>query len=159
MIWRDTQLKWYGGDSLLQDQELCDFVSNNDICQIRYTGDSEYLESIIGKKNNIGDMCIYLINSPFKFSEIVKIANQEIKKLKPNGILYLSINKFLAKSEPQNNVNSDYDSAIFNFVVDNVCYPLLKYHSGVIDGGQRFNWVHPLTRFYFLNADFNKSSQ
>jgi hypothetical protein len=37
--WRDTQLEWYGGDMLLQDHQLIDFVKNNNIKHIGYEGD------------------------------------------------------------------------------------------------------------------------
>jgi hypothetical protein len=67
--------------------------------------------------------------------------------------LYLSINKFLAIPEPQHSVDNDYDCAIYNYVTKNVKYQLLTYFSGKEDFGKKFNWGHPLTRFYFTNAN------
>ena len=157
MSWRETQLQWYGGDTIQQDYDLEQFVIENQILSIKYIGDSTYLNSIIGKKSSSGQMCVYLVNPPnnhlVKLSTIVSICNQELNELSPSGFLYLSINKFILDPELDTDAVDDYDSAIYNYVVSNINATLIKYHSGMLDGGQRFNWVHPLTRFYFHHAN------
>jgi hypothetical protein len=100
-------------------------------------------------------MGIFLVNQPFKFSEITDICNQEIRKLPLESFFYLSVNKFLAIPEPQNDAVDDYDVAIFEYVEKNVCYPIVKYYNGKDDYGQKFNWGHPITRFYFQHASIN----
>lgn len=156
---RKQQLHWYGGDLVLQDQEILDFVEYHNIQQIRYVGDSQHLELILGKKSEQGDMCVYLIKSPFKLDHVVEVCNEELQRLRPGGILYLAFNKFLLEPCAQPTVNPNYEAAIYDFVVSRIHYPLIRYHSGVIDGGKRFNWLHPLTRFYFINEDTYKNSQ
>ena len=156
---RKQQLKWYGGDIILQDHELLSFVENHNIQKIRYVGDSKHLELLVGKKSEHGEMCIYLVKSPFKLDHIVDVCNQELDRLEPGGILYLALNKFLLEPCSQQNVNANYESAIYDFVVSHIRCPLIRYHSGVIDGGKRFNWIHPLTRFYFINENTHKNSQ
>ena len=153
----NIQLQWYHGDMILQDHELLDFVTHNDIHKIKYIGDSKHLEDILGKKSAAGDMCIYLVNSFFDLEQVVETCNKEIKCLPLNGIFYLSLNKFLLQPIPQQDINANYDSALYNFIIDRVQFPLLRYYSGAVDGGRRFNWVHPLTRFYFINENTRKN--
>ena len=153
----NIQLQWYHGDMILQDHELLDFVNHNNIHKIKYIGDSNHLEDILGKKSEVGDMCVYLVNSLFDLEQVVDTCNKEIQCLPLNGIFYLSLNKFLLQSKPQQGINADYDSALHNFVIDRIQFPLLRYYSGAVDGGKRFNWVHPLTRFYFINENTRKN--
>lgn len=156
---RKQQLKWYGGNIILQDQELLNFVEHYQIEKIRYIGDSKHLELIVGKKSEQGDMCVYLIKSSFKLDHVVEVCNEELQRLGAGGILYLALNKFLLEPCAQPTVNPNYEAAIYDFVVSRIHYPLIRYHSGAIDGGKRFNWLHPLTRFYFTNEDTYKNSQ
>lgn len=150
-----NRLSWYNSDITQQDHELLEFVIKNNINSVRYLGECIFLKPIVNRESNDPEMCIFLVNQPFKFSKIVSICNQEIKKLPLNGFFYLAVNKFLALSEPQENIVDDYDDAIFNYVQKNVCYPIIKYYNGKDDYGQRFNWGHPITRFYFQHASSN----
>jgi hypothetical protein len=150
MSWREIQLNWYDGDTIEQDYLLEQFVHNNNINGIRYLGDADYLKPILKKDSQDINLCVYLANSPFKFSELVKICNQELQN---TSLLYLSINKFQAIPEPNLSVIEDYDTAIYQYLIDNVYYKLINYTSGKNDGGKKFNWVHPLTRFYFCNEN------
>jgi hypothetical protein len=154
MSWRDTQLKWYGGTTIQQDVELAKFVIENDIHAVKYMGDSDYLKEIIEREQHPATMIILLINHKFRFSEIVAMCNSELKKLGPGGFLYLAINKFLAVPEPQNFTVDDYDQAIHEYVKHNINFSMLQYHSGQDDSGKKFNWVHPITRFYFYHENF-----
>jgi hypothetical protein len=156
---RKQQLKWYGGDIILQDQELLNFVEHHHVEKIRYIGDSKHLELTIGKKSDQGEMCIYLVKSSFNLDHVVKVCNEELAQLAPGGILYLALNKFLLEPCTQESVNPNYEAAIYDFVVSHIHYPVIRYHSGIIDGGQRFNWIHPVTRFYFINENTYKNSQ
>lgn len=156
---RKQQLKWYDGDIVLQDQEILDFVEYHNIQKIRYVGDSKHLELIVGKKSEQGEMCVYLLKSSFNLDHVVAVCNEELERLGPGGILYLALNKFLLEPCAQPTANPNYDPAIYDFVVTHINYPLIRYHSGIIDGGKRFNWIHPLTRFYFINENTYKNSQ
>jgi hypothetical protein len=156
---RKQQLKWYGGDIVLQDQELLNFVEYHNIQKIRYIGDSKHVELVVGRKSDPGEMCVYMIKSPFELDHVVEVCNQELDRLEPGGILYLSLNKFLLEPCALEPVNPNYDATIYDFVVSHMRYPVIRYHSGIVDGGQRFNWIHPLTRFYFINENTHKNSQ
>ena len=43
----------------------------------------------------------------------------------------------------------DHDDAIKVFLTKKIKGHLVNYYSGANDNGTNFNWVHPLTRFYF----------
>lgn len=149
-----AQARWYGADLFAQDRDLCDFVLDNQITSIRYLGDCERLRSILGQENEqTYQLCVMVYNRPFRFSEVVTECNEMLPTLTKNGFLYVSINKFLAVPEPNNNHVKDYDLAILNLMLERVPWPLIRYHSGVCDSGKRFNWIHPLTRFIFSHAD------
>jgi hypothetical protein len=151
--WRETQLVWYDGSTIQQDYDLEQFIINRNILSIEYFGDSDYLKLILEKETSPGQLCVYLANRPIKLSNIVSNSNKILKKLQPEGILYLSINKFLLVPEPQSVVVDDYDDAIYNYITTHVKSTLIDYYSGKNDGGKKFNAVHPLTRFYFQNAN------
>lgn len=150
--WREIQLAWYGGSTIQQDHDLEQFIINRNISSIEYFGDSDYLKLILEKEISPGQLCVYLANRPIKLSDIVSNSNKILKRLQPEGVLYLSINKFLLVPEPQSVVVDDYDDAIYNYLTTHIRATLIDYHSGKNDGGKKFNAVHPLTRFYFQNA-------
>ena len=143
----------YQADVTQQDHDLLQFVINNNITAIKYLGECSFLKSVIKRESDDARICIFLANYPFKFSEIVNTCNQEIEKMLPNSFFYLAINKFFAVPEPQQSVLDDYDDAIYEYIKNKINYPIIKYFSGKDDYGQRFNWGHPLTRFYFSNAN------
>lgn len=149
--WNNRQLEWHEGDYVQQDIDLKEFIKNNSITRIRYIVDSYNLKNVFGSENNDDPMlCVYIVKQKFKFSEIVKTCNLELKKLKFGNFLYLSINKFIAIPEPQENISNDYDQAIYEYISSRVESKIHTYTSGKEDFGDRFNWVHPLTRFYFI---------
>jgi hypothetical protein len=142
---------WFDADVTQQDYDLIQFVTNNNIKAVKYLGDCSFLKSVL--KRNLPDpkICVFLVNQPFKFSELINTCNQEIKNMLPNSFFYLAINKFLAIPEPQENVTDDYDDAIHEYIKNNINCNIIKYYNGKDDYGQKFNWGHPLTRFYFTN--------
>lgn len=154
---RRVQLKWYNGDIVVQDKEILDFVANHNIEGIRYIGDSKHLELLVGKKSDVGNMCIYLIKSAFDIDHVISTANQALAQLPQGGILYMALNKFLLEPTVKTTTNANYESALYEYITNNIQYPVLRYHSGEIDSGQRFNWIHPLTRFYFVHENTNKN--
>jgi hypothetical protein len=155
----DNQLLWYHADLFEQDYLLKQFVENNKISRIYYLGDCNHVKSIVGKEcNQQPQMCIYIVNHIFKFSTIVNICNETLDNFGLGTWLYLSINKFNAIPEPQTSVPDSYDDAIFSYISSQVRHKLYNYISGKNDNGTQFNWVHPLTRFYFRNEDIKKNS-
>lgn len=151
---RSYQLtSWYQGAATQQDYDLLNFIVNNNITDVKYFGQCSFLKSIIKRESTTPQIIVFLANDFFKFSELVNFCNVEIANLTPNSFFYLAINKFLAIPEPHDWVSNDYDDAIYEYIKNKINYNILKYYSGKDDYGQKFNWGHPLTRFYFSNAN------
>lgn len=152
---KTAQSEWYAADLFAQERDLCDFVQDNQITAIRYLGNCDRIKSILGLENDQEyQLCVTIYNREFYFSELVSECNRILQTLPKDGFLYVSINKFLAVPEPDPNMPNDYDMAILTYMLAHVEAPLFRYHSGSVDSGQRFNWVHPLTRFIFRHADY-----
>jgi hypothetical protein len=145
-----TQSRWYGADIFAQERDLQEFVNDHQITSIYYLGDCDRIRSLLGHdvKENC-ELCVMIYNRQFRFSEIVLECNRILPTLVPGGFLYLSVNKFLADPEPNLDNPEDYDLSILHYMLRHIPYPLIGYYSGRIDAGQRFNWVHPLTRFIY----------
>jgi hypothetical protein len=151
-----SQLDFYEGDMFMQDHDLVEFADQYEVTSVKYIGDSDYIESVLGRVAlTQHNLCVYIVNSYFNFDHVVDTCNQELKKLPPNGFLYLSLNKFLAVPKSQDHVPNDYNVAIYNLIGKGVNAPMFRYYSGAIDCGQRFNWAHPITRFIFINENFD----
>ena len=69
--------------------------------------------------------------------------------MNPNGLIYLALNKYLVLPKCYDrNLSEDYDVAIEEFITKQINATVEKYYACGLDNGNRFNWVHPLTRFY-----------
>ena len=158
MSWKNTQLKWYSGTNIQQDYDLQQFVTNQKISSIVYlsTTSNPLLNSV--DVVPLKTLYVYIINQSEKISNIVSSCNQQLNKLLPGDFLYLAINKFLLEHETGIESVEDYDASIYNYIKLNVKSTIVEYHSGKVDGGRRFNWVHPLTRFYFSNANIVRNT-
>ena len=151
-----SQLDLYDGNMFMQDHELISFIEQYDIKGITYVGDTQYIESVVGgHASSHYEMCVFVVNSLFDFDQVIATCNHEINNLPANGFLYLALNKFLAIPKSQEQLPNNYDSAIFQVITNGVNASLFKYYNGCIDSGQRFNWVHPITRFMFINENIN----
>jgi hypothetical protein len=150
--WRQQQLSWFEDHAVIkQDHDLLEKIKQVNPRSILLKGDSEHFQSLIDPNNTLHDFCIYIVNHSFNFNTLVNDINAIIDSaLQNNSTLYLSINKYLAQADTYDiNLPSDYDLAIKQFVISNVQAELQDYYSGAGDDGKQFNWVHPLTRFYF----------
>jgi len=151
-----SQLDLYNGNMFMQDYELISFAEQYEVKGINYVGDTQYLESVLGcRALSQYKMCVFVVNSLFDFDQVIATCNHEITNLPANGFLYLALNKFLAIPKSQDQLPDSYDSAIFQVITNGVDASLFKYYNGCIDSGQRFNWVHPITRFIFINENIN----
>jgi hypothetical protein len=140
----------------MQDHELISFAEQYEVNGINYVGDTQYLESVVGRHAlSQYKMCVFVVNSLFDFDQVIATCNHEITNLPASGFLYLALNKFLAMPKSQDQLPDSYDSAIFQVITNGVNASLFKYYNCCIDGGQRFNWVHPITRFIFINENIN----
>jgi len=150
--WRQQQLNWFEDHAMIkQDHDLLEKIKQVNPRSILFKGDSEHFQSLIETKDTPYDFCIYIVNHSFNFNTLVNNINAIIDSaLQNNSTLYLSINKYLAQADTYDiNLPSDYDLAIKKFMISNVQAELQDYYSGAGDDGKQFNWVHPLTRFYF----------
>lgn len=154
--WRDQQLAVFQkncADTVViqQDQDLVNFINTNHYTTAFGYGDVEYFSQYITFINTgIVDFCIFIINTPFEFGELVEKINHVIQhNVNKHGILYLAINKFLAfPLNYSHNVDADYDQLLYQFIKEQVNAEIMSYDYVHNDRGQMFNFVHPLTRFY-----------
>ena len=133
-----------------QDHELIEYIRQNNIIEAYGYGDTEYFFPYIKFVNHPVNFAIAIITYPYSFEWLKLIVNDIIEKqLTKNGVLYLSINKFLASSiDHIPKLNDDYDLAIEEFIQANINASILSYTYDAGDRGQKFNFTHPLTRFY-----------
>lgn len=152
MIWRKQQLSWFDEPvTIKQDQELIDFIKHNNIQHAIMYGDTFFAQHITKVDHGPVDLIIWIQNQPFKFDQLVSNINREIStNLSHTGTFYLAINKFLC-TEPQSGIDfpADYDHAILQYMEHNVDAVLVQHFLDYNSVGTMFNWVHPLTRFYF----------
>ena len=155
--WREQQLAALQENCLeplviQQDQDLVDFIHTNRYTTALAYGDVEYFNQYITLvSDGPVNFCIFIINSPFQFSDVVNKINNAIQhSVSRGGVIYLAINKFLAKPVKYcNDVMCDYDQLIYQYVGEHVNAEVLSYSFVKHDQGKIFNFVHPLTRFYF----------
>jgi hypothetical protein len=152
LSWREQQLGWFAEPvTIKQDQQLIDYIHNNQITQAMIYGDDFFSQYVNKVNHGPVDFIIWIQNKPFEFHQLVDELNNNIAaNLCDNGILYLAVNKFLC-SKPQHGIDlpDNYDDAILKYLTDNVDAVVEKYLLDRNSIGSMFNWVHPLTQFYF----------
>lgn len=149
---RKEQTSWFTEPVIIkQDQELVDYIKNNHIQHAIMYGDIFFSQYVTKVNHGPVDFIIWNQNRPFNFEQLVTDINNEIAaNLSSNGVLYLAINKFLCVA-PVTDISfpDDYDDAILEYLKNNV-HAVVEHH--FVDrntAGTMFNWIHPLTRFYF----------
>lgn len=149
---RDLQLSFFDGLYVIkQDQELLDLIRTKNYRIALGIGAVGWLHQHIQLVNHgMVDLCIYILNEPFDFDQAIEKINSIIEQnMNSNGLIYWSLNKYLAKPKVYaQDLPDDYDQAIEQFVCRNVHADIEQYHACGKDQGIKFNWVHPLTRFY-----------
>jgi hypothetical protein len=151
LTWREQQLSWSTESvSIHQDQALVNYIQSNCIQSAIIHGDQFFSQYLIKVEHGPVDFVIWIENKPFDFDQLIADINLEIDThLAKNGVLYLSINKFLCVPKQYNNTLSEnYEDAILEYVRDNVNAKIEKYLPNRNSTGDQFNWTHPLTRFY-----------
>jgi hypothetical protein len=154
--WREQQLAVFQencSETLMiqQDQDLIDFIRNNNYTTALAHGDTEFFGQYLTLvKTGTVDFCIFIINEPFVFADVVNSVNNTIQyNMNKDGIIYLAINKFLSfPFKYRGNINDDYDQLIYQLVEEQVNAEILDYSYVEDDQGIMFNFAHPLTRFY-----------
>ena len=152
LAWREYQLGWYAEPVVIkQDHELIEYIKHNHIQHAIIHGDDFFSQHVNKVDYGPVDLVIWIENQSFDFEQLVNNINTEItNNLSQNGTLYLAVNKFLcSKSQYTTDLPDDYNYAIFDYVTKNVNAVTEKYFPDLDGEGTMFNWVHPLTRFYF----------
>lgn len=149
---RELQLGLFEGDCRTQqDQDLIDTIQANGYTQALAVGDADYFANFI-KLVDTGpaEFCIYIQMEEFDFNTLVDHVNHIIKtQMNPGSLLYLSLNKYMAEAKCYDStLSSDYDIAIGQFITKHVYANVEQYLPCGLDFGNKFNWVHPLTRFW-----------
>jgi len=157
MSWRDQQINSFNQEvSFKQDIELIDYIRFHNYTSALAQGDVDYFQKYINfVAHGPVDFYIYIINERFKWENLADNINLILEKdLVNNGVLYLSINKFLADpASVAYNLNDDYDLAIGEYIRKYTNADIENYYYEPNDNGQYFNFAHPLTRFYLRKND------
>jgi hypothetical protein len=158
MSWRIQQLKGLGC-KILQDEQLIDFIKQNNIISVAFDGepDIEYWQSklpfcsINTPYNN--DLLVIFVNQLYnKLEEELVTIRQKIQANSPNWV-YIAINKYLITTDQSwNTLTNNYDQDLIDIVSLSVTkLDFLKIKQSYIeyDDGKYFNFVHPTTNIYY----------
>ena len=148
---RDFQLGLFHNDCCIkQDQDLVDLLNKYKFTKARGYGDVEYFSQFIDfVQDQPVDFSIFIINEPFDFELLCNNINHVIQHhMNSGGLIYLSVNKYLVTARCYSKeLDEDYDQAIKQFVKQQITASIQTYWPCGLDHGNKFNWVHPLTRF------------
>jgi hypothetical protein len=155
LSWRRTQLSWFDQPVMIkQDNELIEYIQANNIKHARIHGDNGVFSQYVTPVNHCCDFAIYIENSwqPFDFDELIQKLNYEIQNyLCDKGVLYLAVNKFLCMPRCYDStLPENYNDAIVQYLKRNINAEMKTAIVPAHIQGDAFNWIHPLTRFYFV---------
>lgn len=149
---RSRQLSWLPpGTRIQQDQDLIDFIEQNAFEKCYAIGDVDYFRPWIQfVDQGPVDFCICIQIAPFDLDCLIDHINCVIQqKISPGGHVYLSFNRYqIAPKKYAEGLSDDFDTAIDQYVRGKIQAQVDRYIPCGGDGGNRFNWIHPLTRFY-----------
>jgi hypothetical protein len=152
LTWREQQLSWFADPvAIQQDQDLIDYIKNNQIQCAMIHGDNFFSQYVTTVDTGMVDFIIWIENQSFDFDQLILNLNQTIaNNLCNNGVIYIAVNKFLCQGRNYaTELPDDYNEAILTYLKINVNATLEKYLFDHRSSGSCFNWVHPLTQFYF----------
>lgn len=152
LTWRRQQLSWFADPVIIQqDQDLIDYIKNNQIQRAMIHGDDFFSQFVTPVNSGMVDFVIWIENQSFDFDQLIHNLNQTIDyNLRPRGVIYVAINKFLCQARNYSTeLPDDYNQSIMVYLQKNVNACLEKHFFDHNNDGSSFYWVHPLTRFYF----------
>jgi hypothetical protein len=152
LTWREQQISWFSEPVIIkQDQQLIDYITHNHVQCAKIYGDDFFSQYVHKVDCGPVGLVIWIQNQSFKFDQLVTDINNEIaNNLCAGGTLYLAVNKFLCtQPESDRDLPDNYDDAILKYMQNNVDAVVEQYFPDLDSTGTMFNWVHPLTRFYF----------
>lgn len=149
---RDRQLSWLNpGSRIRQDQELIDFIEQNAFKKCYAIGEVNYFNSWVRfvEKGPV-NFCICIQTSNFDLDDLINQLNHVIlNHISPGGQIYLAFNRYQIKPKKYSSgLSEDFDTAIDQYVRIKIMAQIDRYIPCGNDGGNKFNWIHPLTRFY-----------
>ena len=152
LTWREQQLSWFSEPvTIKQDQQLIDYIKHNHIQHAMIYGDDFFSQYVDKVDSGPVEFIICIKNKSFTFDQLVTDINNNIaNNLSADGTLYLAVNKFLCTA-PEHGIEfpDDYDDAILKYMQQHVNAVVEQHFPDSSSVGSMFNWVHPLTRFYF----------
>lgn len=128
-----------------------DFIRRSGFTKCCALGDVEYFRCCIDfVQQEPVDFCIYIQNTEFDFDDLARDLNDVIAtRVTPGGRIYLALNRYLIRPRRYaEDLSQDFDTAIGEYAARRILARIDTYLPCGSDGGNRFNWVHPLTRFY-----------
>lgn len=153
---RDFQLGFFhDAFRIRQDQELIDLLHKYKFSKAKGYGSVGYFRQFLNfVQDQPVDFCMFIINEPIDFELLCNYINHVIRHdMNSTGYIYLSVNKYLITARCYSEeLSEDYDQAIKQFVEQRVEASIETYWACGLDSGNKFNWIHPLTRF-FLKVD------
>jgi hypothetical protein len=153
---RDGQLSLFEGQCRIQqDQDLIDIINRGNYKQALAIGAIDYFADFVEFVDSEPvDFCIYIQLQEFNFDDLVSNINGIIKnQMLPGSLIYLSLNKYVAQANCYDStLSADYDTAIEQFITKNINATVEQYQPCGLDFGNKFNWIHPLTRFHLRVA-------
>lgn len=152
LTWREQQLSWFADPvTIQQDQDLIDYIKQNQIQHAMIHGDEFFSQYVTAVNTGMVDFVIWIENQSFDFDHLIYNVNQMIAhNLRNNGVIYIAINKFLCQGRNYaTGLPDDYNESILTYLKTNINATLEKHLFDHSHSGSSFNWVHPLTRFYF----------
>ena len=155
LSWRAQQLSWFSEPVMIQqDYDVVEYMKLNHIRQARIHGDGGFFSTYVEPVNGKCNFSIWIENQVdklFDFKQLVDQLNSEIhNNLSEQGVLYFAVNKFLCQPQAYDlSLPEDYDDAVVKYLKSNIkaTMEIVLLHRNI--KGSEFNWVHPLTRFYF----------
>jgi hypothetical protein len=149
---RDRQLSWLKpGSRIQQDQDLINFIEQNAFKKCYAIGEVDYFNSYVRfVEQGSVDFCICIQTANFDLDDLIDQINHVIMEhISPGGQIYLAFNRYQIKPKKYSSrLSEDFDTAIDQYVRSRIIAQVDKYIPCGNDGGNKFNWIHPLTRFY-----------
>lgn len=153
---RQRQLSWMPPGAIIkQDDELIASIRSYGYTRAIGYGSVDFLHPFIEIVEHAPeDLVIYIETDSYDFDSLIDRVNHILAhELNPGGRLYLSFNKYQAAARCYaNDLPEDYDLAILQYLSAKITAKIEQYLPCGDDRGLKFNWVHPLTRFYFRTA-------
>jgi hypothetical protein len=145
------------GSRIRQDQELIDFIQQNEFEKCYAIGDGEvdYFKPWVHfVDQGPADLCICIQIASFDLDDLIDHINLVVQEqIVPDGQIYLALNRYQIRPKKYStDLSEDFDTAIEQYVRRRISARVDRYIACGDDGGNRFNWIHPLTRFYLRKS-------